>query len=104
MAYATLPARGAVAYPCFALGSWLIVRGRAGDAATPRRSASSPARVAPFGRRKSRRSPPRSSSPAAGLWGRPATRQALRANWSRGDTLGAIVLLIGALFLFNRRS
>src|SRR5207253_11273350 len=39
---------------------------------------------------------------AAGLWVTGPRGRRLRAGWSRGDTMGAIVLLLGALFLFNR--
>jgi hypothetical protein len=39
---------------------------------------------------------------AAGLWVTGPRGRALRANWSRGETFGAIVLLTGAVFLFNR--
>jgi len=37
----------------------------------------------------------------AGLWVTGPHGRALRAKWSRGDTVGALVLLIGAVFLFN---
>jgi len=39
---------------------------------------------------------------AAGLWVTGPRGRALRASWSRWDTAGAIVLLLGAMFLFNR--
>src|SRR5207253_6439091 len=39
---------------------------------------------------------------AAGLWVNGPRGRAFRENWTRGDTLGAVVLLLGALFLFNR--
>jgi hypothetical protein len=39
---------------------------------------------------------------AAGLWVTGPRGRALRRDWSRSDTLGAIVLGLGVLFLFNR--
>ena len=38
---------------------------------------------------------------AAGLWLTGPHGRAMRANWTRGDTLGAVVLAFGAMFLFN---
>jgi len=39
---------------------------------------------------------------AAGLWLAGPRFRELRRNWSRGDTIGAVVLAVGALLLFNR--
>jgi hypothetical protein len=39
---------------------------------------------------------------AGGLWLTGPRGRAWRVNWTRGDTIGAIVLLLGANFLFNR--
>lgn len=39
---------------------------------------------------------------AFGLWVTGPHGRALRRNWTRGDTLGAVLLGLGALFLFNR--
>ena len=39
---------------------------------------------------------------AGGLWLTGSRGKAWRAGWSRGDTVGAIVLFVGALILFNR--
>src|SRR5262249_57093513 len=39
---------------------------------------------------------------AAGLWVTGPHGRALRRNWTRSDYVGALVLLAGALFLFNR--
>src|SRR5262249_37812251 len=39
---------------------------------------------------------------AAGLWVTGPHGRALRRNWTPGDYVGAVVLLAGALFLFNR--
>ena len=39
---------------------------------------------------------------AVGLWLTGPRGRAVRRNWSRADTVGAIVLAVGAAFLFNR--
>src|SRR5207249_4779034 len=39
---------------------------------------------------------------AAGLWVTGPRGRAFRAGWTRSDTLGALLLLVGALLLFNR--
>jgi hypothetical protein len=39
---------------------------------------------------------------AAGLWVTGPHGRAMRRNWTRGDTIGALTLLVGGLFLFNR--
>ncbi len=39
---------------------------------------------------------------AAALWVTGPRGRAFRKNWTRGDTLGALVLLLGANFFFNR--
>ena len=45
---------------------------------------------------------PRSCIAGAALWITGAARAHFRRDWTRGDTIGAVVLLVGALILFNR--
>ncbi|MBV8080339.1 MAG: glycosyltransferase family 39 protein [Actinobacteria bacterium] len=39
---------------------------------------------------------------AGGLWVTGPRGRRMRQSWTRGDTIGAVVLFVGALFLFNR--
>ena len=104
MAYATSIVPDVLAYPYFALCSWLAVRALRSKPPARRRARDRRPR------RRLLRPPeavhaPRSSPSRRG--GRPLARPAraareLRRNWSRGDTVGAIALLLGALLLFNR--
>jgi hypothetical protein len=103
MAYAASIEPEVLAYPYYALASWLIVRslttGRRRDFAFAIAAALVAVLV---------RSPQFGTIPAsfviaaAGLWVTGPRGRALRRNWSRSDTLGAVVLLVGGLFLFNR--
>jgi len=103
MSYATTIIVEVLAYPYYALCSWLSVRayrsGRQRDIVVAALAAAGGLLV---------RSPQFVTIPIAfviggigllvsGPWG-----QRVRRNWSRSDTLGAIVLTIGGLFLFNR--
>jgi len=103
MSYATTIIVEVLAYPYYALCSWLSVRAyrsaRQRDIVIAALAAAGGLLV---------RSPQFLTIPVAfviggvgllvtGPWGRQ-----IRRNWSRSDTLGAIVLAIGALFLFNR--
>jgi hypothetical protein len=103
MAYVTTIIIEVVAYPYCALCSWLSVRafrsGRRRDIALAAAVDCSAILV---------RSPQFVTIPAAfviagaGLFVTGPRGRAIRRNWGKGDTLGAIVLLLGALFLFNR--
>lgn len=103
MAYASSLIPEVLAYPWYALCSWLIVR-----ALTTRRPgaivlAAAASVVAILVRAPQFLTVGASFAiAAAGLWVTGPRGRAFRAGWSRGDTFGAIVLLIGALILFNR--
>jgi Dolichyl-phosphate-mannose-protein mannosyltransferase len=103
MAYATSIEPEVLAYPYYALASWLIVRalttGRKRDLALAIGAAlfSAIVRWPQFGT-----IPASFVIAAAGLWVTGPRGKAVRRNWSKSDTLGAIVLLVGGLFLFNR--
>jgi hypothetical protein len=58
--------------------------------------------LAPFVRKEFVAVPAAFALAAAGLWVTGPRGRALRAGWSRGDTLGAVLLVIGGAFLFNR--
>ena len=104
MAYVTSIVPEVLAYPYFALCSWLAVRALQGGPAPrrdhrrrlPRSAATS------SGSGSSRRSRSRSPSrpPGSGSPGRAAGHSA--ATGRRGDTLGALVLAFGVAILFNR--
>ena len=103
MSYASFLEPEVLAYPFYALASWLIVR----SLTTGRRRDRVLALLAAFVACLVRW--PQFSTvacsfgiAAAGLWMTGPRGQAFRRNWSKSDTLGAIVLLVGALFFFNR--
>jgi hypothetical protein len=103
MAYATSIVPDVVAYPYYALCSWLAVRALR----SRRRLDVAIVVVALVGGYFVRQKQFTSLSvafalAAAGLWLTGPRFRELRRNWSRGDTIGAIVLAVGALFLFNR--
>ncbi len=103
MAYATSIVTDVLAYPYFALCSWLAVRalryGRRRDVAI----AAVFLACGYFIRQQQFTTLPIAFVvAAAGLWLTGARGRAVRRNWTRGDKLGAIVLAIGAAMLFNR--
>jgi hypothetical protein len=103
MAYVTTIIIEPIAYPYYAFASWLSVRafrsGRRRDLIIGGLAAAGGVLV---------RTPQFITLPiafvltAAGLWLTGPRGRALRRSWSRADTLGAVVLLAGALMLFNR--
>jgi hypothetical protein len=103
MSYASSLIPEVLAYPWYALCSWLIVR-----ALTRRRPgaialAAAASIVAILVRAPQFLTVGASFAiAAAGLWVTGPRGRAFRAGWSRGDTFGAIVLLVGGLILFNR--
>lgn len=103
MFYATSLVPEVLAYPWYALCSWLIVRalttGRRRDVLL----AAAFSLVALLVRAPQLATVPISFGIAgAGLWITGPRGRALRANWSVSDTIGAIVLLAGAMVLVNR--
>jgi hypothetical protein len=103
MAYATSIVPDVLAYPYYALCSWLAVRALR----SRRRLDIGIALVVLAGGYFVRQSQFTSLLlafflAAGGLWLTGPRSKALRRNWSRGDTIGAVVLAVGALLLFNR--
>ncbi len=103
MAYVTSIIPEVLFYPYYALCSWLVVRGfRSG-----KRLDLVLATVFVVGgylikERESLTLLAAFVLAAAGLWVTGPRGRAVRRNWTRTDTLGAVVLLAGALFLLNR--
>jgi hypothetical protein len=91
-----------VAYTWFALCSWLIVRALGTRKRTHVALAVAAAVVAPFVKLELELVLPVFAISAACLWVTGQRGRALRADWTRGDTFGALVLLAGAAILFNR--
>ena len=91
-----------LAYTWFALCSWLIVRALATRRPTHVALAIAAAAVAPFVKLELELVLPVFAISAACLWVTGPHGRALRANWSRSDTFGALVLLVGAAVIFNR--
>jgi hypothetical protein len=103
MAYATSLVPEVVAYPWYALCSWLIVRALASRRPFDFAWAGLASIVALLVRYPQFATVPATFAIAgATLWVIGPRGRAWRANWSRGDTVGAIVLLVGGLILFNR--
>jgi hypothetical protein len=103
MAYVTSIIPEVLAYPYFALCSWLAVRALR----SKRRLDVGVAAVFLLGGYFVRQSQftvlPAAGALAAGLlWFTGPRGRALRRNWTKGDKLGAALLVLGALFLFNR--
>jgi hypothetical protein len=91
-----------LAYTWFALTSWLCVR-----ALTTRRLrdvmlATAVSLAAVFVKSELELALGAFVIAAAGLWVTGPDGRAMRRNWTRGDTIGALTLLVGGLFLFNR--
>ena len=102
MAYVTSIVPDVIAYPYFALCSWLAVRALT----TRRRLDVVLAAVFTLGgyivhQREFTMLAVALAAAAAGLWFTGPRGHALRKNWSRGDTVGFFALLLGAAFLFN---
>ncbi len=103
MAYSTSIVPENLAYPYFALCSWLAVRAlRSG-----RRLDVVIAFLFLVGGYFVHQSefttlPAAFVIAGAALWFTGPRGHAMRRNWTRGDTIGFFVLLVGALFLFNR--
>jgi hypothetical protein len=103
MSYAASIVPEVLAYPWYALCSWLIVR-----ALTTRRPLPVILAVAASLIAVAVRSPQFFTVPAsfaiaaAGLWVTGPRGRAMRANWTRSDYIGAVTLLAGGLILFNR--
>jgi hypothetical protein len=103
MAYTSTLVPEVLAYPWYALCSWLIVRALASwrplDLALVALACVGAVLV---------RAPQFATVPAAfgiaaaGLWLTSPRGRAWRARWTLGDYVGAVVLLVGALLLFNR--
>ena len=102
MSYATFIIPEPLAYPWFALCSWLIVRGLATQRRRDLALAILVTLIAVEVKDELVVVIPSFALAAAGLWVTGPRGKAFRRNWSRTDTLGAVVLLLGANFLFNR--
>ncbi len=103
MAYATSLVPEVLAYPWYALCSWLIVRALAAGRPLDWVWAVLASIVALLVRYPQFATVPATFVIAgATLWLIGPRGRAWRANWSLGDKIGAVVLLIGGLILFNR--
>jgi len=102
MAYVTSIVPDVIAYPYFALCSWLVVRALT----TRRRLDVVLAAVLTLGgyivhQREFTLLPAAFAAAAAGLWFTGPRGRDLRKTWSRWDTVGFFTLLAGAAFLVN---
>jgi hypothetical protein len=103
MAYVTSIIPEVIAYPYFALCSWLSVRAFTSGRRRDYLLAILFVLGAYFVRQQQFTSLPVAfAAAAAGLWITGAHGKELRRNWSRGDTIGAAFLVLGGLFLANR--
>ncbi|HZO97720.1 MAG TPA: glycosyltransferase family 39 protein [Gaiellaceae bacterium] len=103
MSYATSLVPEVLAYPWYAVCSWLIVRALTTCRRRDLAIAAAASVVATLVRWPQFATVPASFVIAgAAVWITGPSGRRLRAGWSRGDTLGALVLLVGALLLFNR--
>ncbi len=103
MAYATSIVSDVLAYPYYALCSWLAVRALRSKARLDVALAIVAVGGGYFVRQKQFTSLVLALAiAAAGLWLTGPRSRELRRNWSRGDTIGAIALGVGAFILFNR--
>jgi hypothetical protein len=102
MAYVGTIVPEVLAYPAYALCSWLIVRALVSWRPLDVALAVAACVFAILVRPQLATAPASFAIAAAGLWITGPRGRAMRAHWRFGDTLGAIVLLAGALLLFNR--
>ena len=102
MSYATTIIPESLAYPWFALTAWLSVRALATRRFWHVVPAIAASLIAIYVRLELQVVVGALAIAAAGLWVTGPRGRRMRASWTRGDTLGAVVLLIGAIFLFNR--
>jgi hypothetical protein len=102
MSYATTIIPESLAYPWFALTVWLSVRALATRRPLHVALAVAASLIGIYVRLELEIAIGALAIAAAGLWVTGPRGRAMRAKWTRGDTLGAIVLLLGAAFLFNR--
>jgi hypothetical protein len=102
MSYATFIIPEPLAYPWFALCAWLIVRALTTQRRWDIVLAIAVTLIAVEVRDELSVVVPSFALAAAGLWVTGPRGKAFRRNWTSGDTLGAVVLLIGAVILFNR--
>jgi hypothetical protein len=103
MAYATSIVTDVLAYPYFALCSWLSVRALKSKRRSDVVIAIFFAVCGYFVRESQFTTIPLTLAVAAfGLWFTGPRGQYLRRNWSRSDKIGAFVLAVGVFFLFNR--
>ena len=102
MAYASSLIPEVIAYPWFALCSWLVVRAMATGQPRAYVWAGLAAILAPLVRNQFATVPAAVVLAGAALWITGARGRHFRRDWTRGDTIGAVVLLVGAFILFNR--
>jgi hypothetical protein len=103
MAYATSIVPESLAYPYFALCSWLSVRALRSGRRLDVVLAFAFLLGGYFVHQSEFTTLPAAFLIAAGgLWFTGARGHEMRKNWTRGDTVGFFVLLVGSLFLFNR--
>ncbi len=102
MSYATFIIPEPLAYPWFALCAWLIVRALATQRRRDLALAIAASLIAVEVKDELVVLIPSFALAAAGLWVTGPRGRAFRRNWTRGDTVGAVMLLLGANFLFNR--
>jgi hypothetical protein len=102
MSYATFIVPEPLAYPWFALCSWLIVRALASQRRRDTAIAVVFTVIATQVKDELVILIPAYAVAAAGLWVTGPRGRAFRKDWSRSDKIGAVVLLLGANFLFNR--
>jgi hypothetical protein len=103
MGYATSIVPEVLAYPWYALCSWLIVRALTTKRRLDYAIAIAAAIVAGLIRWPQFATVPASFVIAYGvIWFNGPRGRAMRAGWSRSDYIGAIALFAGAMILFNR--
>ncbi len=103
MSYVTSMVPEVLAYPYYAFASWLIVRALISRKRNDIAIALVISLVALLVRSPQFDTIPASFAIAASwLWFTGPRGRALRSSWSRQDAIGAAVLFVGALFLFNR--
>jgi hypothetical protein len=101
MSYATTIIPEPMAYPWFALCAWLGVRALTSKRPLHVILAVTVTLIAPLVKLELEVAIVALVVAAAGLWVTGPRGRAWRADWTRGDTFGALVLLVGAIFLFN---